>query len=672
MAPILSEHYAAFPASNDALDDIREFVQAALIESSLRHNAVAGLLLALEEAVTNIIRHGYLYGPGHIRLRVRRHRREVQIVLTDTGRPMTADFDDKPDPSRLVRTQRQGGLGMLLMSKVTDRIDYRRVGDQNILTIYKSIGPGGIAPSFARTTRRTVAWAAGALVALGAVAATLWSHNRAERAIETAFFSRWQEFGRTAAASSAQAVFNDRSDVELDQLIVGLAQANAEVAYLFLIDAHGSIRADLKHPERVHESYSAPPSHADEDTGRPVTRADGESIFHFSEPARVGADVVVSVVYGVPCRVLSEPIESRRREILATGAIALVGGELVVLLLVVVMARPLRKLGDVVQRMRSGQTAPAVPSTAGYPDEVEQVVAAMNEMVQAVTRAEQQMARQDVERREIEQARHLQQALLPGAMPQIDGFEVAGTHRMARQVGGDYYDVFPIRNDRWVLFIADVAGKGFPAALMMTAVRTALRLLAPSHDSPRDILIALNDFIETHHAGGPFVTACCGVLDPDSARLTVASAGHTPLLHRRGSDRPARHIRPKGRPLGVGLSGNGHHTFADSLEEEVVELGAHDLCLLYTDGLSEATDGEGREFGAEGIEGCLDGVRTQTAAEIVELVMGRSADLVTSATFTDAASATDDVTLVVLKRTATLLAAGRTGESIDSKSVPGR
>jgi len=87
----ISEHFAAFPAAIDSLDDIREFVRAALWETPLERKAIAGLLLAVEEAVTNIVRHGYLFGPGRVRLRVRHSRATVQIILIDSGRPYVAE-----------------------------------------------------------------------------------------------------------------------------------------------------------------------------------------------------------------------------------------------------------------------------------------------------------------------------------------------------------------------------------------------------------------------------------------------------------------------------------------------------------------------------------------------------------------------------------------------------
>ncbi len=192
----ISEHFAAFPARVESLDDIREFVQGALAESPLGHSAVAGLLLAVEEAVTNVIRHGYLYGPGTVRLRVRRSRRGVQIILSDTGRPYDADFDAKPDPAELARTGRRGGLGLLLLQKVTDGIDYRRQGGTNTLTLTKHLRAAGMSRSPGRSFSRRIAWAGYLSVAAATLIGGVWFDRESRTSVISDFFGRWAEFGQ--------------------------------------------------------------------------------------------------------------------------------------------------------------------------------------------------------------------------------------------------------------------------------------------------------------------------------------------------------------------------------------------------------------------------------------------------------------------------------------------
>jgi serine phosphatase RsbU (regulator of sigma subunit) len=278
------------------------------------------------------------------------------------------------------------------------------------------------------------------------------------------------------------------------------------------------------------------------------------------------------------------------------------------------------------------------------PDEIAEVVTAINEVTEAVARSERQIARRDLARREMEQAEQLQRALLPLRLPEIPGYEAQAAYRMAQHVGGDYYDVIPVDgpDDLWVVVVADVAGKGFAAALVMTAVRTAMRILAPPRRNPVDILQALDQYLATHHSGGPFVTIACGVLDANANTLTLASAGHTPTLHRLASTGAVLRVNPKGRPVGV-HTGEGANAIA--LGSQVIALDEGDSVVLYTDGLTEARDRTGDAFGIERVEEMLRVNQTDAIGQL-DSILNRLNE------FSDAGVAEDDVTLMVLRRRA--------------------
>lgn len=649
----LSEHFASFPARVESLEDIREFVQGALSESPLGHSAVAGLLLAIEEAVTNVIRHGYLYGPGTVRLRVRRSRRRVQIVITDNGRPYEADFDAKPDPVELARTGRRGGLGLLLLQKVTDKIDYHRQGGTNTLTLTKHVRPVGAPRGPVRSFSRRIAWAGYLSVAAATLIGGVWFDREARTAVISDFFARWAEFGQTVAASATQHIFNERSDAEFDQLVVGLKSALPELRYLVILDRAGRVRADSESPERVHEIYRPPSGAASGETGNwPVTIGEAPG-YHFCHVMMVRDEAVGSVVLGVAESMLSMRLDQSRGRVILWAMVAFILGELLVTLIAIGTAQPLRRIGDILQRAKTEGSHLSAPSTA--PDEVQQVLQAVNEMTAAVARTEKDMARQEAARRELQQAEQLQRALLPEDLPEIPGYDAAAAYRMARNVGGDYYDLFSIGDghSQWVLIVADVAGKGFPAALVMTAVRTAVRLLAPGCTSPAEILVALNRYLERHHTGGPFVTAVCAILDPATHVLTVASAGHTPVIGVRAESGVVEHINPSGRPVGIGVSSDDARDFEGSLLTQSFRFGPGDTLAFYTDGLSEAQNREGADFGVEGLERTLLETRSQTTTEIVDAILDRCDR------FADSEHARDDVTLLVLRRKSEVAAAVR-------------
>lgn len=637
-----SEHYAAFAASQESLDEIREFVQTALLTTDLGKKAIAGLLLAIEEVVSNIVRHGYLYGPGRLRLRIRATRRIVTITVHDNGRAYEVNFDEKPDTQQLAETGRRGGLGLLLIRKVTDAVDYKRVGDENIITMTKHIGPVDPQRGHRAFSARVATIGMASLILVTLLGTSLlYLRNRGE--IRSSFIGRWQEFARAASASASQHMLNERSDAEFDQLVVGLKQAQPDISYLVIVDAAGQIRAHSENPEFVHQPYSAPKGTSLGQSGVWDTKGEAGPLFHFSETMTIDRRSVGSVALGISTAVLDAQLSSEMWRLVfgALGVIAI--GGILVGLVSFFMGRPLRRLGDMLRTAKSqGAVANITPGSA--PDEIAEVVTAINEVTEAVARTERQIARRDLAKRDMEQAEQLQRALLPLRLPEIPGYETQAAYRMAQHVGGDYYDVIPVDGDDglWVVLVADVAGKGFPAALVMTAIRTAMRLLAPSRRSPVEILQALDEYLAKHHPGGPFVTIACGVIDTNANTLTVASAGHTPVLHRLCSTGSILRINPKGRPVGVQM---GEKSGPLALGSQTISLDEGDSIILYTDGLTEARDRSGDAFGTDRVEELLRTHGTN-AASTMDTILSKLNE------FADGGSAEDDVTVLILRRRA--------------------
>jgi phosphoserine phosphatase RsbU/P len=193
--------------------------------------------------------------------------------------------------------------------------------------------------------------------------------------------------------------------------------------------------------------------------------------------------------------------------------------------------------------------------------------------------------------REANEARKIQQALLPRSSPYIPGFAVSGLSTPAGAVGGDWYDFIPFDDGRWGLVLADVSGKGTAAALLMSATRGIMRSLA-TDCSPSEVLNKLNQLLVNDFPSGRFVTMVYGILDPATRTLTFASAGHLrPLLIQNGH---ARFLETEqGLPLGIG---------SGDYSEAKVQLPQGSSLLLYSDGITEATSPEGEEYGAERLE----------------------------------------------------------------------
>ncbi len=191
--------------------------------------------------------------------------------------------------------------------------------------------------------------------------------------------------------------------------------------------------------------------------------------------------------------------------------------------------------------------------------------------------------------REAEEARSIQQALLPRSSPLIPGFSVSGLSIPAGSVGGDWYDFIPLKNGRWGLVLADVSGKGTAAALLMSATRGMLRSLAQTGSGPAEVLTRLNKLMIEDFPSGRFVTMVYAELDPPSRLLRIANAGHlAPLLVEPSGYRWIHHEH--GLPLGISAS---------KFSETEVTVGEHSRIAFYSDGITEADIDSGEEYGPE-------------------------------------------------------------------------
>lgn len=204
---------------------------------------------------------------------------------------------------------------------------------------------------------------------------------------------------------------------------------------------------------------------------------------------------------------------------------------------------------------------------------------------------QQRAAQIEVQEQELQRAQEIQQALLPKHVPQIPGFDVAGLWQPARLVGGDYYDVLALGNDRLGICIADVVGKGVSAALLMANVQAAVRAFAFDDQNPASLCTRLNRVLCDNIAEGKFVTFFYGVLDGSNRSLDYCNAGHLPPLLL--NPRAITPLQQGGTVLGV---------FPEvQYQLGSVDLNPADRLVLFTDGLTEATAASGEEFGESGI-----------------------------------------------------------------------
>ncbi len=236
------------------------------------------------------------------------------------------------------------------------------------------------------------------------------------------------------------------------------------------------------------------------------------------------------------------------------------------------------------------------------------------------------------EEADFEQARSMQQILLPKSIPQLPGLAISGLWQPARSVGGDYFDVLPLGDGRAGLCIADVAGKGMPAALLMANLQAAVKASASRDAAPAAVCERVKSIVIGNLAGGKFISFFYAVLDAPSRSLTYCNAGHNPPIIARASSRIDRLMR--GGPAICRLFQSAVH------EQETVSLEPGDRVILFTDGVSEARRGE-EEFGEDRLIELIISHRNLGARELEEKILTRLRE------FT-AGDFSDDVTMVIV------------------------
>ena len=252
----------------------------------------------------------------------------------------------------------------------------------------------------------------------------------------------------------------------------------------------------------------------------------------------------------------------------------------------------------------------------------------------------------EIERRktELSIAAGIQRSFLPECIPDIAGFDIAAKNIPAKEVGGDFYDIIPYIHGeggirRFGVLIADVSGKGVPAALFMALCRTIIRITAKDETCTADVLAEANEIITADARSGMFVSLFYGLITEGGSAMTYVNAGHNPPVFFRARDQTAGLLHEGGMVLGVDDSVR--------FQEEVIDLHTGDVVVFYTDGITEAIDANTRMYGEERLSRVITEYADTSAAMI------RDAILQDLSIFTGSCDQFDDITVLVIKKTNT-------------------
>ncbi len=241
--------------------------------------------------------------------------------------------------------------------------------------------------------------------------------------------------------------------------------------------------------------------------------------------------------------------------------------------------------------------------------------------------------------RELEIAKSVQNNLFPKVTPKVPQLEFGGICIPALEVGGDYYDFVQMESGLTGTAIADVSGKGLPAAIYMTLTKGALQASAENQSSPKNVLSKINQIVYRSISRGTFISMIYAVIDEKTRRVKFSRAGHNPLALFSSGNKSAQLFTPSGLALGL----DSGEKFDSTLEEMEITLRPGDALVFYTDGFTEAMDSQANEFGEERLVSLVESVRHLPVKEMLTRIDAGVRKFVGNA------PQHDDMTMVVIK-----------------------
>jgi len=641
------------PAHIDYLGDLRDFVTKIGRKHKFSDKVVNAFKLAVDEASTNIIRHAYRDSgtQGLITLRAIVKKNSLTLSVIDQG----VYFDPKrvkdPDLNRYIDIGKKGGLGIFIMRKLMDEIDYRKTEEGNELRITKyrdKPAKKGVLKSVSSIPFSIKAkYFFRAIAIITAIVATgyLYFFLKTDNEIIADFLIDGHSTSRVITTRIASAPLEDFTFIE-DIVNPIDEEYKGQIASISVEDSTGTIVYSSNVGE-LFIPFSRPSEfeQLSENVFKYTTGNSPAGVYEFESPIVIKD---ASIVYGkshvfFSAKTVDDKIASIRLNQLQFALLILGMVYVGIALLIYLVMNPFRKLSDWVKNLGHGEIEDEMDIDAST--EIGEIARAFSDITSKFRDSQKNLVDQERLKREMQVAQEIQQTLLPMEFPVLEGYELAAYYEAAKEVGGDYYDFVEVDKDTLGIAVADVSGKGVPGSLVMTMIRTALRTEARSLKDAAEVLARVNAFVSNDIKKGMFVTVFYLIIDSKKRSLNYASAGHNPMILYRGSTKQTYYLNPKGFPIGVQLPEENY--FRNYIESDTIQLNKDDILLLYTDGITEAMNPRRELFGEERLQKVLHDYGHLSAEPFVEKLK----DAIYS--FTEGAPQYDDITLVAIKEEST-------------------
>ena len=651
---VIKEEYK-IPADLNYLGEMRDFITRVGRRYGVAERIINAFKLAIDEAGTNIIRHAYRDWEGFITIRMVIQEKSVTVSMIDQGHTFDPNTVRDPDLKRYVEIGKKGGLGIFIIRRVIDGIDYRKTAEGNELRLTKnrevSLRKRLLIPEISITMKTRFSLIASGILTSFVLVGFVWNYLQQEGKI----LRHNLDAGRAIARSMVHQCLGPLAGEDMPDKrpnIPELARIAAKVqldhaplvAEAIVVDTMDIIQGAARTDNVILEPFVMPSD----------ARRVAQGVYEFKMlGGRTVYDLVESAIYVGPDisgrygtihllldkAVIDAEISFVRRRALWISGLVLLLGYLGVFILVYVTMSPFKKLANWVRALGRDEAQDEIEFHSS--DEIGEIAQAFSEITEKFRKSQESLAEQERLQQEMQVAQEIQHTLLPAAFPEIEGYELASYYEAAKEVGGDYFDFVEVDKDTLGIVVADVSGKGVPGSLVMTMIRTALRTEARGNKNAADVLARVNDFVINDMKRGMFVTIFYIILDSHNRTISYASAGHNPMMLYRAKTKKSYYLNPRGFPIGINLPDSS--LFRKSIQSDTLRLREGDVLIVYTDGITEAMNPQREKFGDERF---LSAIRNHGHLKVDPLVDKIREEI---NVFTEGYAQSDDITLVAIR-----------------------
>lgn len=661
------------PAEMKNLALLRDFVVRVGKKHGFDDKVIASLKLATDEAVTNVIRHAYrdLGVRGMVTMRAIVKTNSLAIVLIDQGKTFDPRNAKAPNMQEYIKIGKKGGLGIFMLQKLMDEIEYHVTSEGNELRLVKYRKSGAARKkSLVRQINlknRYAIISSAALTLFVVVGYIVFARVQSE-GIENEILKRVRAISATMASTSADDLAN-YDDLAMFENANKLKRDNEPfIVDIYVVDGKRTIFASASRQSlgeyKIPETHEVVPvddassSEVDDSLASAVENkallrsvvvyrypfSEDDQVYDVTTPIYRGNVIGESNLIGYAHVLVRQ--STIKGEMAALKLLGLVLAFLVLLLgytgIAVLVARiisPFQKLTDWIRS--AGHETITDDVDIDTSNEVGEIAQAFSDMAAKFRKAQIGLVQQKQLQKEIQVAQEIQHMLLPMTFPEVEGYDLATYYESAKEVGGDLFDFVRVDEDTIGIVVADVSGKGVPGSLVMTMIRTALRLEARGNKDPGEVLAKVNDFVVDDMKKGMFVTMFYIILDSRNREIHYASAGHNPMILYRGSTKQTYYLNPRGFPVGISLP--DRKLFGQSIQTDSIKLREDDILICYTDGITEAMN-PARDLFSE--ERFLESIRKLAHHDAKQFIEKMKEDIFS---FTQGAPQNDDITMVAIK-----------------------